>query len=338
MKSVFIVGGTGYIGGEVLFRILNACTDEVKVTAMVRSQEKAQQLKEDTNNKISTIVGSLDDLDLIRKQISENEIVINAASNNHMPSLEVIKEELVKKKKSCLFIQTSGAAVVAGSTDPKEYNPEKVYSDVDNIEEINNLSENRPHRKADKLVMEIESLNPAHVKTVIISPSTVYGIGNGWNNKISIQIPWMARAAVAHGSMFVVHKGDTRWSNVHISDFGDLYILILKRYLSGQEFASGTKGYYFGEGGRDHYWRDVSARASQYLFERKKLPTAELEQVMPEELLEKYKLPALFYGSNCRVKADLARTLGWSPSRSSDLDFNNDIKESIDFMINQGMI
>lgn len=104
--------------------------------------------------------------------------------------------------------------------------------------------------------------------------------------------------------MFVVHKGDIRWSHVHVSDFTELYMLILRRYLSKEAFASGRKGYYFAEKRSDHYWRDVSAKASQHLFERKKISTTELEQVTPEKLSEKYKLPPLFWGSNCRIKAD----------------------------------
>lgn len=67
----------------------------------------------------------MDDVELIRKHVSENDIVINTASNNHLPSLKVIREELVRKQESCLFIQKSGAAVVANSTDPKRYNPKK---------------------------------------------------------------------------------------------------------------------------------------------------------------------------------------------------------------------
>lgn len=334
--KVFIAGATGYIGGEVLSQILSQFPSD-SITALIRSQEKSDILT-DKFPQIKSVIGTLDNLDEIKTQCEEADIIINTASNNHIGSLNVIKDVLSKKQSKTLFIQISGAGVISDSTDPAKYVPEKVYSDVSDIDEINSLDASQPHRPADKLVLSMEQCNPEFIKTVIISPPVIFGISNGFNNKLSVQLPWLIKAVYKVGYNFTVYKGETRWSHVHIEDIGALFTLIIKLFEKGQDFKSGYYGYYFANDGSDQYWKDVAIKVTDELYSRGLISSTEIKELSPEEVSTIFRLPALFWGSNARTVSEAARSIGWVPKKSSDADFWNDIKVSTDYMVEHNLL
>ncbi|KAH3663959.1 hypothetical protein OGAPHI_004673 [Ogataea philodendri] len=332
--KLFILGATGYIGGEVLHKFLLQYPD-AHVIALVRTQAKADLLKQAINGNLETVIGDLNSLDVIEENVAKADIVINAASNNHLPSLEAIKTSLIAKKTRTLFIQTSGAGVIADSTDPTKQNPNKVYSDVKDIDEINSLPDSQPHRLADKLVQTFKESSKV-VETAIISPPTIFGVSNGFDHKTSVQIPLLAKAITKVGYSFTVYKGDTYWSHVHISDLGDLYVLIIEKFLKQQDFPSGYKGYYFAAGGTPHSWKDVSVAVSKLLVEKKLISSDKIEQLNPDQVQKVFGLPALFWGSNAKTDADLGKQIGWEPKKSSDKEFWEDIEIEIDYLKKTG--
>ncbi|KAG7911785.1 hypothetical protein KL906_001106 [Ogataea polymorpha] len=329
--KLFILGATGYIGGEVLHKFLLQYPD-ASVTALVRTEAKADLLKQAINGDLKTVIGDLNSLDVIEENVAKADIIINASSNNHLPSLEAIKTSLIAKKTRTLFIQTSGAGVLADSTDPSEQNPNKIYSDVKDIDEINSLPDSKPHRLADKLVQTFKDSSSV-VEAAIISPPTIFGISSEFDNKTSVQIPWLAKAITKVGYSFTVYKGDTYWSHIHISDLGDLYVLIVDKFLKQQDFPSGYKGYYFAAAGTPHSWKDVSVAVSKQLVEKKLISSDKIEQLSPDEVQKVFGLPALFWGSNAKTNADLGRQIGWEPKKTSDKEFWDDIEVEIDYLI-----
>ncbi|GAV29295.1 hypothetical protein PMKS-002777 [Pichia membranifaciens] len=336
-KKLFITGATGYIGGEILHQVLQSFP-AFEVTALVRSVEKGELIEEQTKRKVKTVLGSLDSLELIRKETESSDIIINAASNNHLASLKVIKDALSKKTSETLFIQISGAGVISDSLDPEKYTPNKVYDDVKDIEEINSLDDSQPHRPADKLTLSIEETNPKFVKTAIISPPTIFGISDGYDRKHSVQVPLLAIETVKVGYSFTVHKGDTRWSHVHIYDVGTLYVSIIKKFIEKEEFRSGYFGYYFTNDGIDFTWKEVTTKVVEALYSRKLIKNKEIRELSPKEVDELFHLPALYWGTNARTKAEAGKLLGWSPVKSGDSDFLAAIDLSIDYLEKQGLL
>jgi Trk K+ transport system NAD-binding subunit len=64
----------GYIGGSVLLRFLNRPdVSSLNLTALVRSQEKAEELK---SLGVNAVVGSHSDLPLMEKLASEADVVL----------------------------------------------------------------------------------------------------------------------------------------------------------------------------------------------------------------------------------------------------------------------
>lgn len=73
--NIFYIGATGYIGGNVLIRLLNhPNASSFKFTALVRSKEKADRLEAIG---IKTVIGSNDDLDKIEDLSSNADIVFS---------------------------------------------------------------------------------------------------------------------------------------------------------------------------------------------------------------------------------------------------------------------
>lgn len=336
-KKLFITGATGYIGGEILHQILQSFPT-FEVTALVRSVEKGELIEKRTERKVKTVIGSLDSLDLIRKETELSDVVINTASNNHLASLEVIKSVLSKKTSETLFIQISGTGVITDSMDPEKYTPDKVYDDVKDIEEINSLDDSQPHRQADKLTLSIEETNPQFVKTAIVSPPTIFGISNGYDRKYSIQVPLLAIETVKVGYSFTVFKGDTRWSHVHIYDVGSLYVSIIKKFIEKEDFRSGHFGYYFTNDGTDFTWKEITTRVVEALYSRKLIKSKEIRELSPKEVDEVFHLPPLFWGANARTKAEAGRLLGWIPVKSTDSDFLSAIDTSIEYLEKHGLL
>ena len=71
---IFFVGGTGYIGGTILEMMLTkGYLDRFVISAMTRRLEDADTMR---SLGIEPVMGSLDDLTLLRKESSRSSIVV----------------------------------------------------------------------------------------------------------------------------------------------------------------------------------------------------------------------------------------------------------------------
>lgn len=88
MVKVFITGATGYIGGEILYQLLE--NNQYEITALVRSEEKARLLLDKTEDRVKTVLGDLDSVEILTAQVELADLVINAADVNHLASVQNI--------------------------------------------------------------------------------------------------------------------------------------------------------------------------------------------------------------------------------------------------------
>lgn len=70
------VGATGHIGGAVLDLISSSYSETLAVKVLVRDQQKAAKLKAQYRQ-ITTVIGTLDDLDLLETESRDADIVIS---------------------------------------------------------------------------------------------------------------------------------------------------------------------------------------------------------------------------------------------------------------------
>jgi nucleoside-diphosphate-sugar epimerase len=287
--NIFVTGASGYIGGAVAHRLLQLGHS---VTGLTRTEATAQLLRQ---RGIEPIIGSLDDAAVLTSAAQEADAVIHAASADHEPSVHTLVAALERSGK--LLIHTSGSAIVADDA-CGEYASEKVFSDDDYFEPVpfrrQRVEMNRHVREAaiDK-----------GVRGVVICPSMIYGVGAGLKQE-SEQIPRMTAISAQVGAGIYVGKGLNRYSNVHIDDLVDLYLLVLEKAPGGS--------FYFAENGHASFL-EIARLISDSLGLGGKTQSLDVDYVT-SNLGEAARYGA---ASNSRVSAVNARRLGWSPSRPS---------------------
>ena len=286
---IFCTGASGYIGGSIAVALL---ADGHEVSGLVRSEESAALVR---SHGISPVLGSLDDLDVLRAEAARCDGVINAASSDHEPSAVAMLEVLAGTGKA--FIHTSGTSIVG--TQAAGYRVDDVFDETTPLKP----SSGRAARIA--LNARLLAFRERNVRSVIICPSLIYGLGTG-AAKQSIQVPWLIALAKKAGVAKHYGPGENIWSNVHIADLVDLYRLALERAPAG--------AFYFAENG-ENSMKDICEAINR------KLGVAGSTVPMSfEEAAREWGEGATqnTMGSNSRVRAIRARAeLGWNPSQPS---------------------
>ncbi|QQZ58980.1 NAD-dependent epimerase/dehydratase family protein [Paenibacillus sonchi] len=284
--KVFITGASGYIGGSVAKTLVDAGHT---VYGLVRNQGKVAPLRQ---LGIEPVVGTLDDADLLIKYAQCSDAVINNANADHLDTVKTFIEALRGTGKP--FVHTSGSSVIgddAGgdSLSGKIYDEETPFVPMDIREdraEINKLV-----RKAG-----IDDW----IRSIVIVPTMIYGDALGLPAE-SAQVPQIIRKSREMGAGVYVGKGVNRWSNVHINDLAQLYLLALEKAPSAS--------YFFAENGEESFG-DIAVAVGEALGYQGKTISWPVDEAKEE--LGGWVRSSL--GSNSRVRAVNARNLlGWEP-------------------------
>ncbi|RYG58251.1 MAG: NAD-dependent epimerase/dehydratase family protein [Alphaproteobacteria bacterium] len=293
MKTIFLTGATGYIGGSVASTLLQ---NGHRVRGLVRNADSAAKVEE---RGIEPVLGSLDDSDLLTREARAADGVINTASADHPAAVQALIAGLAGSSK--LLIHTSGSSVV-GDDVRGSRRSDTVY-DEDTPFVV--APDKQARHELDRSVLAAAGQG---IRSVVICPSLIYGVGRGINQS-SVQIPFLARNAREQGVVQLVGEGRNVWSNVHIDDVADLYLRAVTSAPAG--------AFYFAESGEASF-NDIGAALAQ------RLGLSRVEALDPDVAAERWgRAKALFsLGSNSRVRAKRARReLGWNPLHSSVIDW-----------------
>jgi nucleoside-diphosphate-sugar epimerase len=293
MDTIFITGATGYIGGSLAERLVKAGK---RVRGLVRGQANADRL---SSRGVEPVIGDLNDEDLLIREASKADGVVNAASADHAASVQALIKGLAGTSKP--LVHTSGSSIVGD--DVRGGQCSEAIFDEDTPLVVQELK--RPRRDIDLMVLSASAKN---VRSVVVCPSLIYGQGKGLNRN-SVQVPFLAANAIQQGRVQIVGPGLNVWSNVHIDDVIDLYVLALAKAPAG--------AFYFSENGEASF-----AQIGRALAER--LGLAEVESLDPSAAALRWGVPRAYYsfGSNSRVRAVRARQeLGWVPRHTSVIDW-----------------
>ncbi|MFD1773120.1 NAD-dependent epimerase/dehydratase family protein [Paenibacillus rhizophilus] len=285
--KVFVTGATGYIGGSVARVLLEAGHI---VYGLVRNPNKIEPLKQIG---IEPVLGTLEDTEVLTRYAQLSDAVIHTADSDHRTAVETFIAALRGSGKP--FLHTSGSSVVGDDArgDSKSeniYNEETPFVPMDIRADrvaINNLV-----RKAG-----IDDW----VRSVVIVPSMIYGDALGLPTE-SDQLPQIIRKSKEMGAGIYVGKGVNRWSNVHIRDLAQLYLLALEKAPSSS--------YFFAENGEESF-EDIAKSVSEALgFEGRTVSWP-----VDDAIAELGDWARFAIASNSRVRAVHARNLlGWNPS------------------------
>jgi nucleoside-diphosphate-sugar epimerase len=247
----------------------------------------------------------LEDVELLAREAKQADAVINAASSDHRASVEAMLDALAGSGKA--FIHTSGSSVV-GDDARGEWKSDKVYAEDTPVTVV---PEKAARASLDKLIRDAAQRG---VRSVILCNTMIYGTGLGASAN-SVQIPPLVEQAQKSGIARYVGQGVNVWSNVHIKDVVELYLLALKNAPAGS--------FYFVENGEASYADIVAAIA-------KRLKLGAPQSWPVDEAIKEWGFGHAVYsfGSNSRVTAALARKeLGWKPTHTSVFDWiTNDMK------------
>ncbi|KAJ3037417.1 hypothetical protein HDV00_001724 [Rhizophlyctis rosea] len=341
--KILLLGATGYIGGSILPVLLEA-QPPYAITALVRDASRASDFQ---SLGVTTVLGSLDDTALLTQLASDSDVVFNAADADQLPATEAIIKGLESRTtptntgKKPILIHTSGTGVLLDGANGN-FTSEKVYYDK-TMEDIDALPPTALHRNVDLAILE--GSKRGKFTSVIVAPPLIYGLGTGIHNKHSVQVsadllksmdtkrleanllppsshqpqvPTLIRGCIQNSHAIQVGHGKNIWSNVHILDLADAYILLLQNLLSpNPTIPTNAQGYYFVENG-EHNFADLSLAIAKVLKEKANIGDGTVVSLREEHRAGFGKWgPAveLLLGGNSRSRAEKLRELGWRPTR-----------------------
>ena len=287
--KVFCTGASGYIGGSVAAQLVAAGH---QVTGLVRSGGKADAVRA---LGIEPLVGTLDEGDRLAQAARSADIVINAASADHMGAVDALLGALAGTGK--LFIHTSGSSIVG--TRAKGERSDSIFDEDTPISPS-------PARAARVALNEfILSYRNHGCRPIVICPSLIYGLGRGVEAH-STQVPLLIDLARKRGGAAHAGPGANIWSNVHIDDLVILYALAVEKAAAG--------AFFFAENG-ENSMREVCVGVNRMLGVAGPPSAMSMEEavgVWGEGVAEDTM------ASNSRVRGARARReLGWRPTARS---------------------
>lgn len=288
--KVFVTGATGYIGGSVATRLLER-GDEV--IGLARSADAATSLKK---RGIEPLAGDINAYTPFVEVAKRVDAVINAASSDNAFVVHALLDGLKGSGKT--LIQTSGSSVIS-TYDNGELNEAIFDEDTDPT-----AQPEKAGRQA--LDQQVRAAAKDNVRAIVIRPSLIYGRGVGVP-LASVQLPKLIGVAKKYGVARHIGRGLNIWSNVHIEDMADLYLLALDKAAAGSLF--------YAENGEADFKSLAQSIGRMLGFgdTTKDLPIGEaVDALGPSAYLS--------FGSNSRVRGKRARELGWAPTKQTVFD------------------
>ena len=329
--SIFLTGATGYIGGEVLYTLVQAHPDW-PITAIVRNSDKGAKVAA-AYPSVKLVYGDLEAADEIKKAATTADIVLNVANSDNVPALDAIIASLSSKESTSYLIHTSGAMNIANADrkDPSHLgllNPQaKSYNDTDGVADLWDLPSYAAHNITDKLIFNTHSEH-ANINTALVCPPCIYGNGRGPDNTRSMQIPNAAKGILQRKKGFLPGKGENTWNEVHVQDLGQVYLLLVEAAaaeLAGQKSDKSEKlwnaeGFYLAESGTFSFGTAFK-RITKIVKANGWCETEESDELGVEELDALSHYGRWLWGTTSKGEGRRAREwLGWKPVQPSLLD------------------
>jgi hypothetical protein len=238
----------------------------MEVTALIRKHEDGPKLQSLLSS-LKTIVGKMEDLDLISAQCRDADLVLSAVNCDDVPLIQAIIKGLEERAASGValkpaLIHTSGTGVTEVGSDGNfmegpVYDVGSVISILTTI--MLNTRPRTPIPPPSSRSLQRMSIGPwiicnskkhpsyvahtdssgrifaAHARgsilTYIVAPSAVYGRGRGPCGTTCNGNHFWTLLALKHGGAPVVNEGTAVWSDIHIDDLVDLYMGVFNRAL-----------------------------------------------------------------------------------------------------------
>ncbi|KAK3627753.1 hypothetical protein LTR56_000253 [Elasticomyces elasticus] len=322
--KIFITGVTGYIAGDT-FSVLQDKHPEYEYTALVRTDEKADIIKK-AYPSTRTVIGDLDDSELLKKEASKADIVLHAAdASDHEGAAKAIAAGIVEghsKEHPGFWLHTGGAGILTWEDSEKGRlgeHSDKEYNDWDGVAELTGLPDSAFHRNVDKVVIEAGEKHSDVLKTALVCPPTIYGRGRGPVSVRSRQAYELTKLILKEKYIPVIGEGKSRWNHIHVADLAQLFLLLVEAAAANKldDELWGKKGYYLCESG-EHVWTELAQKIAKDAEKAGFVNKLEKKPLARQAALDVAGFEAISWGLNSRGKAVRAgKLLGWKPTAPS---------------------
>ncbi|KAG8932968.1 hypothetical protein FRC01_011533 [Tulasnella sp. 417] len=262
---VFILGGTGYLGGSILVELAKQ-HPEARFIALVRNRANNIAFRP---LGVDVVNGTHEDLPLIEKLAAESDVVINVSSSDNLALIKAILAGLEKRardepdaSRKPILIHTSGTGVLCKDLDG-EFREGKVYDD-NIIEDTKGIPDNAFHRNVD---LEIFSAaKNGLIDAYIVAPCTIYGKSRGPLPRLSMQINGMIKMALTHKEVVQLGPATNVWNSLYIGDLCNFYALLFEHALSGKDKSADPMERFYWASGEEFIWGDVAKELAKLLY------------------------------------------------------------------------
>ncbi|KAI0127190.1 hypothetical protein BJ170DRAFT_364891 [Xylariales sp. AK1849] len=322
--NILITGASGYLGGTLLAHLESAgLPSHDKIYALVRTDAQAAAVKEYSAEPLTF---DAFDEDAVRANVLDKKIsvVLHLIDALNSTSQEFFIRALGDVKKSTgtevHFLHTSGAKIFSSHAGAPTDRP---LSDAEP-----GLFETQKGQKAPFPFMAtavntnntvIEQAEKYGVRAYVFVPCIVYGKGEGFGNKISIQTVAVVKAAKVTRHLYRTDEGRPTWPVSHIQDTTTLYLALLRSILASENPDHGKNGYYHATSG-SVAWDDLYAALGAALLKRGLVDDVEIrraDQAALEKMGVAMGYPAEMVGwaigGKCTFTGDHGKKLGWKP-------------------------
>lgn len=300
-KRIFITGGSGYIGKEVVKEFL---TNGYSVLALVRDEEKGKEL---TSFGAEYVVGDLSDVEILENSAKNCDGLIHCAmdyqSQDKVQKDKNCYETLIRigkensKTKKCTFVYTSGCIGIGTGEQEKDE-----FYEIDNSPEFAKWRmDNEP-----QILGQSQSEDTPNFTTVVIRPSWVYDSSAGFI------FGWL-KSCKKDNIVYYVGNGETFCNFIHNKDLAALYFLLVDQHHSGLFHAT------------DNYplkIKDIVEAVKKYL-------NAESKSLNYQEAFNIYGFAAFSQNFDQKMITKRAIEIGWKPTHESFLSALDELLKSI---------
>ena len=179
--SIFLTGGSGFIGSSVATRLTKAGH---RVRGLVRDPGKAAAVRA---TGVEPVIGTLDDAALLTREAREADAVVNAASSDHRAAVEALVAGLSGSGKPLLH--TSGTSIVGD---------EAMGEPSDRVFDEDMTITPKPDKMA-RVALDRFVLGAPGVRAVVLCNSLIYGHSLGLSDAQSVQLPRLVKHARKSG-------------------------------------------------------------------------------------------------------------------------------------------
>ncbi|KAF8754714.1 NAD-P-binding protein [Rhizoctonia solani] len=332
VRSIFLLGATGYVGGSLLVTLLREYPSAT-ISTLVRNSRSSGAIKSLSPDRINIVLGSHSDTSIIESEVEKADLTINAANCDDLDLTKSIINGFKKKSKGYLnsynvgylridHLKTgilwvySGSAVVLAeeATGPflgkLDERGQKIWDDT-KTEDLRAISPSALHRSVDLAVLGAH--DSGILDAYIICPGLIYGPGIGPVKSTSIQVPLLLQVALRRRQAYFAGEGTNIWCNIHIQDLLRIYTHVIKHAFTSAGSTARVDSYdnYYFAAGSEDATKDVAEAIATALYEKELVDSPHAQSLSPED--PDGKLLAMYLGHTSRAISVRAKSLGWSP-------------------------